>query len=81
MLQIVMGVTESKTLPRHYRDEVAVENFVFRYTSWGTQRVPRNTVTVANIPHMHITIRNLCIASGLRFFFHEGIMEENLSSL
>ena len=26
--------------------------------------MPRNTVTVANIPHMHITIRNLGIASG-----------------
>ena len=36
----------------------------------GTQRVPSNTVTVANIPHMHIRIRNLGIrlASGLRFF-------------
>ena len=38
----------------------------------GTQRVPRNTVTVENISYMHITIRNLGIASGLRFFFPRG---------
>ena len=31
--------------------------------------MPRNTVTdLANVPHVHITIRNLGIASGLRFF-------------
>ena len=30
--------------------------------------MPHNTVTVANIPHMHITIRNLGIASVLRFW-------------
>ena len=45
----------------------------------GTQRVPRNTVTVANISYMHITIRNLGIVSGLSFFFflvHEGVMGE-----
>ena len=28
--------------------------------------MPRNTVTVANIPHILITIRNLGIASGLQ---------------
>ena len=33
----------------------------------GTERVPRNTVTVANIPYMHITIRKLGMAPGLCF--------------
>ena len=41
MLQIVKGIQNPKTSPRHL-------NF--------------NTVTVANIPHMHITIRSLGIA-------------------
>ena len=53
---------------KNYWDDVAVESFSFQIHQ-GTQRVPRITVTVANIPHMHITIRNLGISSGLYFFF------------
>ena len=43
----------------------------------GTQRLPRNTVTVANIPYMQITIRNVGIATGLCFYLSpRGVMEE-----
>ena len=39
--------------------------------------MPRNTVTLANIPYMHITIRNLGIASGLRFFHGRKILMDS----
>ena len=45
-----------------------------------TQWVPPNTVIVANIPHMHITIGILGICHSLRhpfFQVHKGGMEKN----
>ena len=49
-------------------DMYSIESFSFSIHK-GTQRVPRNTVKRANIPHMHITIINLGIASGPSFTF------------
>ena len=63
--------------PGIYRVTASAEGYlsictVFLDIHQVTQRVLRNTVTVANIPHMHITIKNLGIAS----VFLGGLMEE-----
>ena len=79
MLQTVMGVTESKTSPRHLNylkqlkkttEMMSLLSFSFQKHQ-GTQRVPRNTLNSSKYTtYIHITIRSLGIASGLRFFFH-----------
>ena len=55
-----------------------IETFSFEIHQ-DTQCVPGDTVTVANLPHMHIAIRNLGIASSPSLPFFKGIkgvMEE-----
>ena len=70
-----MRVKESKTSPRHLNFSKQLKKttammLLLRVLFLDTPGHPKsacNTVTLANIPYMHITIRNLV---------HKGVMEE-----
>ena len=60
MLQISAGIQDQKNHPDTW---TFLRVLVFRY-SRAPNDCPAIHLIVANIPHMHITIRNLGIASG-----------------